>query len=612
MEKQDTICNLVRQAEQDYVSGITTISKYVQFSQYENLEKIDAYLNSIHISGDKDSAGRDKPFFNIVPSAVNIWYRATDIDRKNIRIKPTKFSDDVGALLATIHLQECMKKEGFGAFLNDWGRSLARYGSTILKFVETKGELRPSVIPWNRMISDTIDFENNPKIEKLYFTPAQLKKQKNYDQEIVEALLENLSPRETIANEQRDNLADYITVYEVHGELPLSYLTDKDDDDDEFRQQMQVVSFIPKKESSRGKTRYDDYTLYKGKETKDPYMITHLIREDGRAQGIGAVEHLFEAQWMVNHTAKEIKDQLDLASKLIFQTSDGNYAGRNVLTSIENGDILVYNSNEPLTQLANTSHDISALQSFAAQWKSLGNEITGVTESMLGMNPPSGTAWRQTEALLQESHSLFEIMTENKGLAIEQMMREYVLPYLKKKMDTTEEIAATLDDEGISRFDAKFIKSEVVKQSNEIIKQQVLSGQIASQPDMQQLEAGIRGGLAEWGNQRFIKPSEVPTKTWKDIFKDLEWKVEVEITGESQDKQEVLTTLTTVLQSIANNPLILQDPNARMLFNKILDTTGTISPMQLSSVSSQPQPNTQPVPQSAAGQLQPAFSQLTK
>src|SRR3990167_9349350 len=321
---------------------------------------------------------------------------------------------------------------------------------------------------------------------------------------------------------------------------------------------MHVISFTGKK-GSRRTQQFSDFTLYRGKETRNPYQISSLLDIDGRALAIGAVEYLFEAQRMQNHTAKQIKDQLDLASKLIFQTSDGNYAGRNVLTSIENGDILVYNSNDPLTQLANTSHDISALQSFAAQWKSLGNEITGVTESMLGMNPPSGTAWRQTEALLQESHSLFEIMTENKGLAIEQMMREYVLPYLKKKMDTTEEIAATLDDEGISRFDSKFIKNEVIKQSNEIIKQQVLSGQIASQPDMQQLEAGIRGGLAEWGNQRFIKPSEVPTKTWKDIFKDLEWKVEVEITGESQDKQEVLTTLTTVLQSIANNPLIFKD-----------------------------------------------------
>ena len=419
---QESVGELIRKAEQNYISGTTTLGKYVEFSQYETLEKVDAYLNSKHVSGDKDAMGRDKPFFNIVTSAVNIWYRATDIDRKNIKIKPTKFADTVGAFLATVHLQEWMKREAFGTFLNDWGRSLARYGSTILKFVEAGGELKPMVMPWNRMITDTIDFENNLKIEKLFFTPAQLRKQKLYDQEMVESLLESTKSRETMGRQQKDNLSDYITVYEVHGELPLSYLTDDEGDEETYRQQMHVISFAGNKKQGKRGADYDDFCLYKGKEAKDPYLLTHLIEEDGRALSIGAVEHLFESQWMMNHTAKQIKDQLDLASKLIFQTADGNYQGRNVLSSIENGDIMVYNDGQPLTQISNSSHDITSLQNFATQWKTLGNEITGVSESMMGVNPPSGTAWRQTQALLQESHSLFEIMTENKGLAIETMM----------------------------------------------------------------------------------------------------------------------------------------------------------------------------------------------
>jgi hypothetical protein len=609
--EQDSVCELVRKAEQNYITGTTTIGKYVEFSQYENIEKIDAYLNSKHISGDTDSMGREKPFFNIVTSAVNIWFRATDIDRKDIRIKPTKKSDVVPAFLASIHLQEWMKREGFGTFLNDWGRTLARYGSAVIKFVESGGELHCSVIPWNRMISDTIDFENNLKIEKLYYTPAQLRKNKNYDQEVVEALIESRSKRQTQGKQHKDNISEYIEIYEVHGELPLSYLTDNEEDDDVYQQQMHIISFSGKKYGSRySKGSSDDYTLYKGREAKDPYMITHLIKEDGRAQAIGAVEHLFEAQWMQNHTAKQIKDQLDLASKLVFQTSDGNYAGRNVLTSIENGDILVYNTNEPLTQLANTSHDITSLQNFAQQWKQLGNEINGISESLMGENPPSGTAWRQTQALLQESHSLFEIMTENKGLHLEDMLRKYIIPYLKKQLDTTDEIVTTLDEQGIAQFDAMYVPSEVIKQSNEIIKQQILSGQIASQPDAQQLEAGIKGTLAQDGNQRFIKPSDIPTKTWKDIFKDIEWEVECEITPENSNKEAVLTTLSTVLQTVATNPLVLQDPNMRLVFNQILTETGNISPLQLAQVAAQPQPQTQPQPQ--AQQPQQVLQPLTQ
>ena len=40
--EQNEIANLVRKIENDYTTGTTTISKYVEFSQYENIEKIDA------------------------------------------------------------------------------------------------------------------------------------------------------------------------------------------------------------------------------------------------------------------------------------------------------------------------------------------------------------------------------------------------------------------------------------------------------------------------------------------------------------------------------------------------------------------------------------------
>src|SRR5690606_18842678 len=152
------IAELVRKAEKDYINGTTTIGKYVEFSQYENTEKITAYLNSKHISGDKDALGREKPFFNIGIAIRNIWYRATDIDRKHIRIKATRLAHRVMAYVATLLLQDWMRKTAFGSFLNEWGLALASYGSIPVKFVEKGGELIPSVIPWNRMISDTIDF----------------------------------------------------------------------------------------------------------------------------------------------------------------------------------------------------------------------------------------------------------------------------------------------------------------------------------------------------------------------------------------------------------------------------------------------------------------------
>lgn len=594
MQTNKTIHELVREQEKNYTTGNTKLSKYVDFDMYETINTIEAYLNSKHTSGSTDSLGREKPFFNIVTAAVNIWYRATDIDRKNIRVKATRSAHVMPAFLATQHLQSWMKKVNFGTFLNSWGRTLAQYGSAVVKFVEKDGVLYPAVVPWNRLIVDPVSFDGTAHIEKLYYTPAQLLKHPSYDKKVVSALLASQAQRSDLHGEKKDNRSEFIEVYEVHGEMPKSYLTGNDRDDDVYTQQMHVVSFV-----GTGKGGHEDFTLYKGKEAKDPYMITHLIEEDGRTMAIGAVEHLFDAQWMQNHSIKAMKDQLDLASKLIFQTADQSFIGRNALTAIENGDILVHKENAPLSQINNGSHDLTSLKMFSDQWGSLAQQITSTPDAIRGNTQPSGTAYRLQALLTEESHSLFEIMTENKGLALEEMLRRHVIPHLKKKMDTTEELVATLENHDIRRIDSVYIPNEAIRRMNAKFVDSVVRGEVATPIDPAQAQQEVQTELAQLGNQRFFKPSDIEEKTWNEALEDLEWELEVEITSETTDKQAVFESLNTVLQTLASNPGILQDPNAKLVFGRILEETGKISPLELSTVSNNPAPS-QGQPQMAA------------
>ncbi len=573
-----TISQLVKERENTYINGRANISQYVDYSQYETISTIEAYLNSKHISGSTDALGREKPFFNIVTAVSNIWMRATDIDRKNIRFRATKQSEVIPAFLANCILQNWMKEVNFGSFLNDWGRTLARYGSAVTKFVEKDGMLHINVTPWNKLITDQIDFENNVKIFKFFLTPAQLRTNPLYDQEVVKGLLETVQSRKTIGNETVDSLSDYIELYEIQGNLPLSMLTDKESDEDIYADQIHIISYA-------GKSK--DFTLYKGKIKKQQYHKADLIKEDGRALGIGAVEHLFQAQWMANHSVKLYKDQMELISKVIFQTADKNYAGRNALTAIENGDIMIHDVNSPLTQVNNQGHDLTSITNFMVQWQNQAKEITSTPDAISGNTMPSGTAYRQVAILNQESHSLFELMTENKGLALEEMFREWIIPYIRKQLNNKDEIVAMLDDAGIKQLDTWYITGTANKKVNQKIIDRALEGEITTreqQMEMTAEEAGkIQGELSMMGNQRFIKPSEVDDKTWKDIL-DINWDaIEVEITNEQSDKEAVMTTLTTVMQTVAANPAVLQDPNMKMLFNKILEMTGQVSTIELST-----------------------------
>jgi len=304
---------------------------------------------------------------------------------------------------------------------------------------------------------------------------------------------------------------------------------------------------------------------------------------------------------------------LDLASKLIFQTSDGNFIGQNALFAIESGDILIHQQNQPLTQLNNNSHDITSLQNFGQQWKALGSEIVGVSEAMLGAQPKSGTAWRQTEALLQENYSLFEIMTETKGLYLEDMLRDRIIPFLIKKGSNSNQVSATLNSFDIKKIDNKYLPFEARKRmAKKVIDEIIETGEIPQ--DLQEREdaerEGVQEELTDMGTKRFFTPDEVGELTWKELFKGLEFESDIDITGEGKDVQAMYATLNTALQ-VVNNPGFEQNPRAKLIVDKILTASGHISPLELSAIPEQaPQPQPQTLSAPNGGQVDAGLEAL--
>jgi len=72
---------------------------------------------------------------------------------------------------------------------------------------------------------------------------------------------------------------------------------------------------------------------------------------------------------------------------------------------------------------------------------------------------------------------LFELMTENKGLYQEELIRTRILTHLKKGLDTADEITDILDQYDIDRIDAMYIKKMTIKRVNEIIKDKLLNAE---------------------------------------------------------------------------------------------------------------------------------------
>lgn len=596
-----SITQIVRKAEVDFLKSSTLISRYVVHSAHLTLERIDAYLNNKFTTGDKDALKRDKPFFNIVNAACNIWYRATDINTSHIRLRASESKHWINAFLATAVLRDWMRRDRFATFLNEWGRVLARYGSAVVKTVKNKDGLHLSVVPWNTLIFDAVDFAQNPVIEVLNLTEQELRDRVNtmgYNKEQVEQLAAHvLAARQTLDRAPKDMKNDFVKIYEVHGNFPLAHITNNPADNDTFVPQMHVVSFVGVKVGR--KTEYQDFTLYSGREEKSPYRITHLIKEDGRSLGRGAVENLFEAQWMVNHSMKAIKDNLDLSTKLVLQTTDPQFLGRNFFTNINDGAFMITDVSRPITRVDNSKPDIMAWNTFAGEWRQVGQEINNISDAMLGQRPHSGTSWRMQQMLLNESYALFELMTENKGNHIVDMFREDILPYIKSQLNHADEIAAILDAADIQKLDSRYITNKAAQLVNKHMFDRVIAGQDIQPGEqemmMQGAQSALQQGLQGMDDQRFFSPSDMSDKTWAAQLEDFVWDLEVSVTDEETDAKGIMQSLSTALQ-IMMNPNFAQNKQAQAVVARIFELSGGMSPLEFSNLPLGGGPQGMPVP----------------
>jgi hypothetical protein len=124
----------VRQQRDDYRSQSITIAEGYDFSQYETLRTIEIHHNSRFLSGNKDSLGREKPFFNICKFRVNGPTRATDLDTKDVQIESTRPGNGYAASFV-LNLKNCnwTKDTSFARFLNEMGHTRAKYGGVLVK-----------------------------------------------------------------------------------------------------------------------------------------------------------------------------------------------------------------------------------------------------------------------------------------------------------------------------------------------------------------------------------------------------------------------------------------------------------------------------------------------
>jgi len=577
----------VLEFQRDYETKDIKITDGYNFNQHKQLNTIELYYNSRFETGMTDSQGIEKAFYNINKSRVQVETRATDLDTKDIQIAVEDIDKSVQAMLFSKENKLWMKRSKFGTFLNTLGHTGSKYGGAVVKKIDQDGILTLHVVPWRDLVTDQTDIMSGIIMERHFYTPAQLQEAgKNWDNidEAIKTATDSKSDRHERGSVETQG--NFIEVWEVHGDMPETFLNE-DGNEQKYKRQMHILAGVGETQDEYGNKEYTGIILFQGEEKESPYKYWNREKLPGRALGIGVVEDVEQSQVWTNKAVNEEKKVMEIAGKILFQQT-GKGAIKNILTDIDNGTILD-NKGNPITQLATVPSSLPEFRNLADQWDKQAERVTSTFAAATGETLPSGTPFRLGAILNQEANSQFEYIREGKGLFIDEIYRDWVLPYLKKRLNKEHILVSDFSAEELAIIDNSFANYRV----NENIKDSILAGNLVTPEMIGQFRSQALDFIQKTGNKRGL---EVPD----GYYMNIEFILDLLITNENKVKDVYLETLSNILSTVSQNPAILQDPKLSRIFSEIMQTAG-FSPEKIAMIEQvQAQPSNVPQLETAA------------
>ena len=518
----------------------------------------------------------DKPFKQIIQPILNIQYRAEGFDVKDIILFVNDRKNNHKSFLVKKFHEKYVRENDLDAVIDDSIEGYVDMGGTLIKCVSGK---LPEAVPLQRIaFCDQTDILSGPICEKHSYSPDQLKEMEkagwgdegNGATMTIDELIA-LSGSYKITDPQNtptETPGKYIEVYELHGVLPVWWL--KEGEEEGFVRQLQIISFY---KNSSGEKQF--VCLFKGKEQRQIYEFEKRVRKVyGRALGMGGVEELTEAQVWTNYSAIRMKDMLEAASKVLFQTSDKTFAKRQNLKNAQNLQIFETREGHPVNQINTTPVNIRLFENSVNEWWESAKTIASASESIMGEQPASGTPFKLQELITAEAHSFHEYKKGKLAKFWERIYRNHIIPTIIKEINKGQEFLATLDLSEMQELADKIAARQARKQLSE----KVLSLKTIMGGEEEALKERLKNEFMAGGNKKFIK-------LIKEELKDTPVDIEINIVGKQKYLAETTDKLVNVIRFMLStwNPntgtfAVFDDPRMTKVFENIIEYSG-LNPM---------------------------------
>ena len=576
----------VREERDNFLNNEIEVVPGYNFSQYQTIKKIHLYYSGHYVNGDYEVVNgvtRKKVFHNITDWRCEVATKMIDLDIKDFKLVSLDPDQDVKVWLLEKELKNWLKQSEMGQILNEISENLPIYGSCVLKKTADGAKLIDMRYLYNDQAAECID-DSHYVITKSFLNHQELREMSKKGWENVQDAIDMFSGiyhqgydmnglntgaggsnlfYEGAGSQNSKNNAPLVEVFERYGQVPLSWFTDKESDDNEYVLAKYVVCGIDavQRNDAGAIINEEGLILYKEQIDEMPFKDVHYTRTRGRWLGIGVIEKLFEDQRRIN----EIKDNESLAltfgAKQIFQTRDSLVA-TNILTDLNNGDILKVKSE--ITPIDTESRDMSGFASVANTIEEHANSATFSRDVVSGETPPSTATLGAVQIATAQTTAVFDYKKENIGLFLQDFIEELVFPQIEKEINREHVISVYGSLEELLRLRKDFATSQANAEMMDMV---LTKDAVPTQEAWNMLFQKHYANIAKQGEKVWVKVMD-------KFYKNLSYYVDVVITNENKNIFADAQNAQSILGLIERDPTILQDSGRRQLLFTVMTNMG--------------------------------------
>lgn len=561
----ENIFEAIRNERTDFLNNYIEIVPGYNFNQYKTIQKIHKYYNSRYDMGDYetiDGVTRKKVFYNINKWRADVATKMIDLDTKDLTLVSENPATDYQVFLLSKELKAWLKRNKMGAILNEISRKAPVYGSVVLEKTRDGARLIDLRYLFNDQGADNLKSARYVIIKDLMSAQA-MRKMTAWDNvnEAIEKYCGHTAAQsyENAGTIQTKQGTPECEVFTRYAEVPLSWFTNRQSDKNTFTLSRFIVCGVDDVlYNDKNEPYYNDgIILFKEQIKSLPLKEFHYNKTEGRWLGIGVVEDTFEDQRIVNKLKDQEDKSQELASLILFQTKD-NLITKNLLSDVSNGDVLRVGSE--ITPVDNQNKNLGESQNMAKDYDNHADRMTFSFDTVRGETAPSSATATAVVNALQQATSVFDFKRENYGNFVNEYIMDLVMPQLEKEINQPHIFRFAGSPEEMEKIRGRIADGYLREKMLE-------TGDVLDTLQYQAAKGHILNAFKKLGRKLWVEIN-------KDFFKNLDYEVTLEITGETKNVQTQLTNLSVILGSLAKNPGVLANPVLRKLLFKQMSLMG--------------------------------------